>query len=495
MRLPRRVPWASLAELDQVYSWIYADENDLDAKVLAVNRLAAWRVMTTIPHALESTHSILSVILQDTSSQGASSFLPLRQAYAAAIIRLVNGLVDPLQLGAYARSISSIAAQLGLPAWLVELRHAATHEDLPSLEVLREAARECMAWLLHNYFIPALNPSAVEAAPKQAALRPLEPLLTEYKTLLKTVTRDASLRTQHKHNIIKVQRDIERWISEAKLAADVTAATLEWDDVQMDEDAEGVDSREWWALQRLCDGLLAKGGLIPMSKKKRSIVGAFEPSPSLIAIWTPLLTQLTTLHPSFPSVLTTRIISLVLTTDTPNIEASADTISLTEDASARDLSFELCAASWANWLVDRFSDPNGPDEDDRRARRASAVAALVSGMGVSRMDRETDHKAAHRLLKVLCAKDPKLQTATELLLSASVPDPSDTDLDTMSKRMEALVAATESTYQDETNGEPDGGSTVPGEGTEAGPELPIGWRLLTPRDGWKPTPIGVSYRA
>jgi len=55
---------------------------------------------------------------------------------------MVNGLVDPLQVGAFARSIASIAVQLGLPSWLVELRHAATHEDLPSLELLREAARE-----------------------------------------------------------------------------------------------------------------------------------------------------------------------------------------------------------------------------------------------------------------------------------------------------------------------------------------------------------------
>lgn len=39
MRLPRRVPWSSLAELDQVCSWIYTDEYDLDAKVLAVNRV------------------------------------------------------------------------------------------------------------------------------------------------------------------------------------------------------------------------------------------------------------------------------------------------------------------------------------------------------------------------------------------------------------------------------------------------------------------------
>ena len=104
--------------------------------------MSAWRAITTLPHALESTLSLLAVIVQDSSHESSSSYLLTRQAYSAALIRLVNGLVDPLQLGAYARSIASIAAQLGLPQWLVELRHAATHEDLPSLEVLREAARE-----------------------------------------------------------------------------------------------------------------------------------------------------------------------------------------------------------------------------------------------------------------------------------------------------------------------------------------------------------------
>lgn len=79
------------------------------------------------------------VIAQDQTPR---SHLSLRQSYSAAIIRLVNGLVDPLQHGTYARSIASIANQLGLPPWLVELRHAATHEDLPSIELLREAARE-----------------------------------------------------------------------------------------------------------------------------------------------------------------------------------------------------------------------------------------------------------------------------------------------------------------------------------------------------------------
>ena len=99
--------------------------------------------MTPLPHALESLLSILVAIHQESTYEtGTSSSLSLRQSYATAVIRLVNGLVDPLQLGAYARSISSIAAQIGLPAWLVELRHAATHEDLPSLELLRDGAKE-----------------------------------------------------------------------------------------------------------------------------------------------------------------------------------------------------------------------------------------------------------------------------------------------------------------------------------------------------------------
>jgi len=62
---------------------------------------------------------------------------------------MVNGLVDPLQQGAYARPIAHIASQIGLPAWLVELRHAATHEDVPSLEVLREAAQEVLSFFLY----------------------------------------------------------------------------------------------------------------------------------------------------------------------------------------------------------------------------------------------------------------------------------------------------------------------------------------------------------
>lgn len=122
--------------------------------------MSAWRAITFLPHALESTLSLLVILVQDDAKQQS---LYLRQAYAAAIIRLVNGFVDPLQYGAYARPIASIAHQLGLPQWLVELRHASTHEELPSLELLREAANEvcliipdlfALTFLVHDMAAP-----------------------------------------------------------------------------------------------------------------------------------------------------------------------------------------------------------------------------------------------------------------------------------------------------------------------------------------------------
>ena len=293
MRLPHRTPWASLSELDELCSWVYADATDTAAKTMAVQRvghvenvnllethdffvsvkLSAWRAITALPHALESLLSILSVMLQDENRDAPSSSLSLRQSYATAIIRLVNGLVDPLQVGVYARSIASIAAQLGLPGWLVELRHAATHEDLPSVELLRQAAREVnychesrtksvdtsvqsLDWLFQNYFMPTLNPSTASTR-RPAEPRPLGPLLAQYKSLSKVVSRDTTLANQYQADIQSCLRDIGRWISEAKISASSTFGLVDGDE----------DDREAQALDQFCGELLARGVLIPLSKK------------------------------------------------------------------------------------------------------------------------------------------------------------------------------------------------------------------------------------
>lgn len=44
------------------------------------------------------------------------------------------------------------AKQIGIPASFVELRHEATHGDLPSLVVLRKAAERSLRWLWNDYW-------------------------------------------------------------------------------------------------------------------------------------------------------------------------------------------------------------------------------------------------------------------------------------------------------------------------------------------------------
>jgi len=255
MRLPRRVSW-SLDELELLYSWIYDDESNPVNRRLAIDRLSAWRTITPLPHALESTLSLLAVRAADEANSNPSA-LSIRQSYASAVIRMVNGFVDPLQAGAFARSIASIAAQLGLPLWLVELRHAATHEDLPSLELLREACRQTLGWLSHNFFMPEIHPSTT-AASTIPQIRSVAPILKQYKSLRKAVLQDATLRSQMKGDMESTYRNFGRWYSEAMLAAN---AVINGPSLDYSANGDDEDRKERWALDVLCDELLVKGRL------------------------------------------------------------------------------------------------------------------------------------------------------------------------------------------------------------------------------------------
>ncbi|KAF5377178.1 hypothetical protein D9615_006336 [Tricholomella constricta] len=499
MRLPRRVPWASLSELEQLCSWIYTDENDVDAKVLAVNRLSAWRATTYLPHALESTLSILAVILQDNVQAAPSSHLSIRQSYSTAIIRLVNGLVDPLQLGAYARSIASIANQLGLPPWLVELRHAATHEDLPSIDLLREAARESMVWLLHNYFLPTINPST--APDSSAPLRPLEPILKQYKNLRKITTRDASLLTQYKPAVLSIMKDIERWIAEARVAANMATRELGWEANASEAilDSGEIDPKERWALERLCDALLQKGGLVPLSKKKRDFpADNFSPPKLSKLLWTPLLQHLQSLHSDFFVILAGRILSILL--------AENDQTE-TRTESQPDPSYDMCLARWALWAIEAWEADDSQSEFDlRKDSTMTLMQSLGHAMNPSHRDRKSYvqfksyillHKldspsSATALLEALCSGVPQLETtlSTLKILSNNTPssDWNQEDIAIMDQRLNTLLSSDFASNPSEPR--PD---LTAGSADSTTNEAIPGWRLLHESSCWRPCPIGVHH--
>jgi ribosomal biogenesis protein LAS1 len=65
----------------------------------------------------------------------------------------VTGLLDSHQDKRRKLSMYSIAKTIGLPATYVELRHQATHEELPSLPKLRTATQKALRWIWDYYWV------------------------------------------------------------------------------------------------------------------------------------------------------------------------------------------------------------------------------------------------------------------------------------------------------------------------------------------------------
>ncbi|KAI1377414.1 Las1-domain-containing protein [Hypoxylon crocopeplum] len=125
------------------------------AKQHAVSRVSMWMQRGGCPHLVESTALLMAAILSDiheTRTRANSSSYALRAAYSAAFSRFVTGLLDSQQDKQRKMSMYSIAKTIGLPATFVELRHQATHEQLPSLSKLRTAARKALAWIWDYYW-------------------------------------------------------------------------------------------------------------------------------------------------------------------------------------------------------------------------------------------------------------------------------------------------------------------------------------------------------
>ena len=66
--------------------------------------------------------------------------------------RFVTNLLDGQQAFEHKASMFALAATAGIPASFVSLRHQISHEALPSLPVLRGAARQALAWIWSHYW-------------------------------------------------------------------------------------------------------------------------------------------------------------------------------------------------------------------------------------------------------------------------------------------------------------------------------------------------------
>ena len=121
-----------------------------------VIQVAAWKLRPPLPHAVESTWLLTEACLADiphtSSSDGGISVFSIKAGYLTALTRFVTAVLDASQTAKYKVSMYTKAAELGLPAMFVDLRHEATHGEMPSLEVLREAARKALDWIWEDYW-------------------------------------------------------------------------------------------------------------------------------------------------------------------------------------------------------------------------------------------------------------------------------------------------------------------------------------------------------
>nr|CCA20954.1 conserved hypothetical protein [Albugo laibachii Nc14] len=152
-------PWLNWSEWLQVYDYVYS--NDVRLSQEGLERIASWRSRCSLPISIESTSQLVEIRLHEQLAsntcsvigQSARSELELRMMHACVIVRCVNGLVDAMQSkNSIAMAVSALAQRIGIPLWIVDLRHESTHNELPMLPVLRFASSYLLSWLERNYW-------------------------------------------------------------------------------------------------------------------------------------------------------------------------------------------------------------------------------------------------------------------------------------------------------------------------------------------------------
>ncbi|GAA5932670.1 hypothetical protein JCM3775_002206 [Rhodotorula graminis] len=509
--VPRKTPWSTHLEFHLVFDRLFNSDGDPTLQRDAITRIRVWLDRGNCPHPVETTANLVALVLRDSapSSSSSSSFNSaalegdLRLAYAMAIVRFVNSLVDPLQTAYFARSIASLAAQLGLPLWFVELRHQATHEDLPRLSVLRDAARQALDWLYANYWLPALSSlSSSSTLSPLASLPPLSlstlrpHLLTTYKALLKSSTRDASLAGRLRADIHKCYRDIERWVAENSLGGGPRGR----------EGAVSAEKARERALEGVAEVLWSEGGLVPLAKKKRPTPRAPSLPSDLLAVWTPLLAHLDTVYDGQLSPLVVRHGLDLLTSPT--------------SANELDRSYVATVVAWCCELLrdapveaPASVDEDDDDEEDATASvkgvikacllaRTAPALTLVEALLASRSATTPEDDPAHATLVTLQERvAPLVQLARAQLHAANGDFTQPLDADTAAPRLDALEAQIDAApAAAPPPAAPTSSSSHDGAAPSAAMQLDalpssLGGDEWPPRvQGWKARPVGAFPR-
>lgn len=75
------------------------------------------------------------------------------------VLRFVNGYADQHP----SLPVYKMAKKIGMPSHFVELRHSATHQSLPSIQLLRNYSSQALTWLWNTYWTNLENSGTNES--------------------------------------------------------------------------------------------------------------------------------------------------------------------------------------------------------------------------------------------------------------------------------------------------------------------------------------------
>lgn len=205
----KRVPWISWDEWNFVRDSLFSSSPDSVGK--AVQRIAVWKIRGSLPIVVDATAAIIEIhqidpkFRKDLKEDDLISERRLASEYCMAILRLVNGVVDQDRNKRGKKdkkelSINEAANEIGLPRMLIDIRHEASHRDIPSLQLLREASVKALDWIKFYYWEPQKN-----AIPLQRDIIDFVRKKTRFKmhklAFQLSMKQDAKIGTKRKRNI------------------------------------------------------------------------------------------------------------------------------------------------------------------------------------------------------------------------------------------------------------------------------------------------------
>ena len=449
MRLPRRTPYYGNVheEISYVYERFYGDRRDRNAIESALGVVRLWIHRTCCPQAVESTALLVESVMLD---QTRVSDYAARASYAMALTRLVNSVVDSFQTGVYAQSIGAIAEQIGLPQWLVQVRHCSTHEELPSISVCRTASERALAWLDHHYWRPTLqvyNGGSVYSSGEQEGddvesgmddgeqearattrVRAAQ-LLYAYKQQATAVLRDVSLMQRnmppHFHALVQIEQFVrQEWSRRAarpmlmstaarlgRRAHDKDGESDEPGDPSFSLEDEEETKQLASVLQELIRQLLLPGALFPTDMKQRrgrrgrtDVAGMDSPvSEETAQLWDPLFRHMHVVAPMFLPLLVDALVCAAMSERT-------------------------CARAWLQHLANMdeievpLHVPRWPHENSGSHDMTSTLRTSTDRMRRGPLRRtvifyalETPDHDLHTLALSLCDNDANLHSRVEQL--------------------------------------------------------------------------------